>query len=43
MRPRAGLAVAYLGFVTERDAHAWIVNDKRLTDDTALFVTTPGM
>jgi hypothetical protein len=31
-----------LGFVTESDADAWIVNDKRLTDDTALFVTPPG-
>jgi hypothetical protein len=31
-----------LGFVTESDADAWIVNDKRLTADTALFVTTPG-
>jgi hypothetical protein len=31
-----------LGFVTESDADAWIVNDKRLTADTALFVTPPG-
>jgi hypothetical protein len=31
-----------LGFVTENDADAWIVNDKRLTADTALFVTPPG-
>jgi hypothetical protein len=31
-----------LGFVTEGDADAWIVNDKRLTHDTALFVTTAG-
>jgi hypothetical protein len=31
-----------LGFVTESDADAWIVNDKQLTADTALFVTTPG-
>ena len=31
-----------LGFDTESDADAWIVNDKRLTDDTALFVIPPG-
>ena len=32
-----------LGFVTESDADAWIVNDKRLTETTVLFVTTPGV
>ena len=31
-----------LGFRTESDADAWIANDKRLTEDTALFVTPPG-
>jgi hypothetical protein len=31
-----------LGFVTESEADAWIVNDKRLTADTAMFVTPPG-
>jgi hypothetical protein len=31
-----------LGFRTESDADAWIANDKRLTEDTALFVTSPG-
>jgi hypothetical protein len=31
-----------LGFVTESDADVWIANDKRLTEDTALFVTPLG-
>jgi hypothetical protein len=31
-----------LGFATESDAETWIANDKRLTDDAALFVATPG-
>jgi hypothetical protein len=28
-----------LGFVTESDANAWIANDKRMTEGTALFVS----
>jgi hypothetical protein len=31
-----------LGFRTESDAAAWIANDKRLTEATALFVTPSG-